>query len=38
MVGGEETLWDARARQSMTDGEQAFERLLAITKKTADTG
>ena len=30
--------WNARARQSLADGGQAFERLLALTETGSDSG
>jgi len=38
MESAEEVVWDARARQSLVDGGRAFEWLLAMAEKKADTG
>lgn len=38
MASIDESAWEARARQSLADGEQAFERLLSVAEKKADTG
>ena len=38
MVSTEESVWNARARQSLAESGQAFERLLSLAEKQVDTG
>lgn len=38
MASIDESAWEVRARQSLANGGRAFERLLSVAEKKADTG